>query len=152
MHLALKEICLSVFIGCIPIFLVRYCEGDEGVVSFVRSAMMADYLLYYFAFFFALHTLSSITFRIWGWLASDESKQRIKSFIEFVGAVGDGFLGVYRLITGLLLAFPFLWKQAEPEAVSVLQVSVLFSVGCIFQFGTIAIASTNEWAKSLTSR
>ena len=148
MNIVVKELLLTAAIGCFPVFIVKYFEGMTGLKSFVSSSIVADYLFYYFLFVFFVHVILCVVFWLFGWRLNKEQQIRIKEKIVCIGEVGDGLLGIYRLMAGFLFSIPIIWKLTEPNTLLVYQFIGLIGIALLFQVGVIFISSINVWAKS----
>lgn len=148
MNIVVKELFLTAAIGCVPSIIAKYFEGMNGLKSFVKSSIVADYLFYYFLVFFVLHVMFCVVFWLFGWRLDKERQIQIKEKINYLGEIGDGFLGIYRLIAGLLFSIPILWKLTEGNTLLTHQFIGLIGIALLFQVGVIAISRINAWAKS----
>ncbi|KKO47576.1 hypothetical protein VT06_16320 [Arsukibacterium sp. MJ3] len=148
MNVTLKEIILVVMTGCIPALLIQFNEGFIKLREFVSGAMVPNYLFFYFLLFFFLHVFLTSFCWLYGYKFSPEKQKKAKQKIIYIAEIGDSFLGIYRLASGLLFTIPIVWKYVERDTLTDLQFAGLVSYALLLLGGVISISSINSWAKS----
>ncbi|CCN70389.1 hypothetical protein [Vibrio nigripulchritudo] len=145
----IRELFLVIMTGLIPGVIVYCFDGVEGLKKFAEGATVANYLFFYFLLFFIAHVIFSTGSYYYGGKLSSEKRQKLKERVLMLGEVGDGLMGTYRLISGLLFFTPVIWKISDPNTLSYFQMLVLLGLSAAFFGGVAGISKVSRWAKQL---
>ena len=136
-----KEVILMFLVGVFPVLIIYFRGGVNSLKSFINFSIPPETIFFYFLAFFLAHALLAYISKPYIGNVPLERRDRVKQRIILFGDVGAGLLGIYRLVSGILLAGTILWKLTDPNTLTNMQfigmllISILFFTGvCLMSY------------------
>ncbi|MFY0727183.1 hypothetical protein [Pseudomonas sp. NFX15] len=123
-----QELCIAFALGSIPTFIAFWSGGVEMLDTSVKAQLPPDNVLWYL-FYLTLSYPIAVLFDRFVWKKTDRMKARSAFWRTTCTEAGTALHALWRVLTGVLLAIPVLWRWYEPETFELSKVSVFIFGG-----------------------
>jgi di/tricarboxylate transporter len=139
---------ILVLLTGVALTILKYFEGGMDSVNELAGAVETNGVVIYSSLLFlALAVISRHTRKNYG-INVYHHKENMKFAEEVFEGIGSGLLSIYRLIVGILITVPFLWRISEPATFKYINAGLIFLYGIAFFIGLLILSWINNRSKS----
>ncbi|RFF64889.1 hypothetical protein D0A22_03240 [Stutzerimonas stutzeri] len=140
-----RELLVVFSAGAIPSLLAYHTGGAEQLILFVKAVVPSKELLGYSLGLFAVFALVAYLERFL-WLRTEAQRRRWAFARLTLKDIGNGLLGLWRVMAGMFLCLPFVWLWVEYETWTLPKVGEFWLLGLALFAECCVLA---EWGRKL---
>jgi len=140
-------------VGLIPSLLTYAFGGTDALYELMNSATPPFILLFYLTLIFGLHLVISLELnkKSESWWTNHTNSKRLK-ITKFISNLAQSVIGIYRLITGIAFAIPFLSYFVTTDEIGIIGLLAMVSIGISFFMGTCLISFIYKWTETIPNK